>query len=57
MPHVTISGVGNEENGVEKSISYSFFFSRLNEKVDKILSTFFHRLNFFLVTFLFIFFP
>ena len=43
MPHVTISGVRNEENGVEKSFSYSFFFSRLNEKVDKFLLCFFNK--------------
>ena len=41
MPHVTISSVENEEIGVEKWFSHSFFISRLNGKVDKILSCFF----------------
>ena len=49
MPHVTISGVRNEENGAEKSFSYSFFFSRLNGKVDKNLSYFFVPFPFFCV--------
>ena len=35
MIHVTIPLVENEEIEAEKSFSYSFFFSRLNEKVDK----------------------
>ena len=42
MPHVTISGVENEEIGTEKRFSHSIFFSRLNGKVDKILSCFFN---------------
>ena len=37
MPHLTISFVENEENGAEKPVSFTIFFSRLNEKVDKIL--------------------
>ena len=41
MIHVTISDVENEENGAEKSFSYSIFFSRLNEKADNFLSRFF----------------
>ena len=41
MPHVTILLVENEEKGTKKSFSYSFFFSRLNRKVDKFLSYFF----------------
>ena len=48
MPHVTILLVENEENGAEKSFSHSFFFSRLNGKVDKILSCFFVPFPFFL---------
>ena len=42
MPHLTISFVENEENGVEKPFSITIFFSRLNEKVDKILLCFLH---------------
>ena len=38
---MTISGVENEEIGVEKRFFHSIFFSRLNEKVDKNLSCFF----------------
>ena len=35
MPHVTISGVENEEIGAKKSYFHLIFFSRLNGKVDK----------------------
>ena len=41
MPHVTISVVEKEENGAEMTISYTFSFSRLNEKVDNFLLCFF----------------
>ena len=41
MPHVTISDVENGEYGVEKRFSHTFFFSRLEGKVDKNLSYFF----------------
>ena len=48
MPHVTISDVKNKENGAEKSFSHSIFFSRLNRKDDKNLSSFFNAIRYLL---------
>ena len=45
---MTILGVENKENGAEKRFSRSIFFSGLNRKDDKFLSSFFNIIKYLL---------